>query len=856
MTQSAVDKREVAVVGVNTTLISISFIALVYVNINRSYVPLKCKNIPLLNILFLTMFFWYLGDIYTYQPSLVTVSRPVCIATMSWLRMSLGVYSVISCHIFRIYQYLCIFEWKVKASGWYLWSAVCLWLVVPLVYGVFATALPESRGTSYVAEPPMCLAHKPAYFAAVALLVLLMVCWIWATVLMRRVHVCFNEYRELLVVIVSTVIVILMQVVLRWVPGVGDSGFAFNTMASVSDVCIAQVGFFVLISRPAYHCLVDREEYLRRFLHTLRRENRQAEYEMANGEQMVRLSSSSAGNDARDSECRGPTADFNSTTESTRSLARKLFLGSNDDSVTAFHGDLEMCATPKRLVEAVVASELTASGQKVLHVDRNPYYGGSTACFSMAGFFDWVTHHRDVRQTPRVELTLCSATQQASFSIDVVGERGSLADAETSAEAVLERLQPYISGSEDAHECLREVLDQLLASSRAYGVELAPKVTLCRGDTIDLLVNQGVGEYVQFKGVEHNYIVRGNAVERVPESKEDVFSSTTLSLIEKRKLMRLLTAVRDDQECTRLLEEAGDGADFSEFVKAKFKLGGRLLDAVVYAVARQQESPSGVLAAREGLERVHKYVKAMGRFGKMAYLCAMYGGGSEIAQAFCRLCAVSGGIYMLGEGVEIERCAGGGCSVRLESHGTVQAKRVVMDACYLREEAPAGQAEIEPEPEPETKKQGVCVVSRAFCVLDRPVLGEDTTALLSQAPTPESSGSDGAQAVSLLYMTQATNAAPAGQCVLYAWAAGELTPARRDRLYQAIRNIASFSQLGIAPQSAARPLLTAYYETRDIRGTVPDASVVVAGGPDSEAGFDSAVRQAQRILSENFGLTT
>lgn len=39
----------------------------------------------------------------------------------------------------------------------------------------------------------------------------------------------------------------------------------------------------------------------------------------------------------------------------------------------------------------------------------------------------------------------------------------------------------------------------------------------------------------------------------------------------------------------------------------------------------------------------------MGRFGKGAYLCPLYGGGSEIAQAFCRVCAVYGGIYILNQ---------------------------------------------------------------------------------------------------------------------------------------------------------------------------------------------------------------
>lgn len=41
-------------------------------------------------------------------------------------------------------------------------------------------------------------------------------------------------------------------------------------------------------------------------------------------------------------------------------------------------------------------------------------------------------------------------------------------------------------------------------------------------------------------------------------------------------------------------------------------------------------------SAKDGLEATHKFVKAMGRFGRGSYLCPLYGGGSEIGQAFCR----------------------------------------------------------------------------------------------------------------------------------------------------------------------------------------------------------------------------
>ncbi|KAJ2511977.1 hypothetical protein H4217_007118 [Coemansia sp. RSA 1939] len=280
----AVDRREVAVIGVNTALMAVSLAAIVYVNINRGYIPLKCKNIPLLNTLFCAMVVWYIGDIYTYQPTVVANggSRGVCIVTMSWLRMSLGVYTVVSCHVFRIYQYHCIFRWRVRATGRRLWIPVAAWTAIPLAYGVLASALPANRGGNDYIDG-MCVSYKPLYFVAVVLLVLLLVVWACATLMMRGINVCFDEYRELLIVIGSTVVVVALQVALRWVPGIGDTGFSYNSLASITDVLIGQISLLVLIARPMFHCIRDRDRYLRYFLHTLRREDRETEYELANG---------------------------------------------------------------------------------------------------------------------------------------------------------------------------------------------------------------------------------------------------------------------------------------------------------------------------------------------------------------------------------------------------------------------------------------------------------------------------------------------------------------------------------------------------------------------------------------------
>jgi len=117
------------------------------------------------------------------------------------------------------------------------------------------------------------------------------------------------------------------------------------------------------------------------------------------------------------------------------------------------------------------------------------------------------------------------------------------------------------------------------------------------------------------------------------------------------------------------------GASFVEYLAA-WKLPPRLLDAVLYGIAllphAQEEksakaasgdsegdnvtssspsSPSVEAAAapvstEEGLTAVFRHLTALGVHGETAFLAPLYGSG-ELAQAFCRLCAIHRGTYLL-----------------------------------------------------------------------------------------------------------------------------------------------------------------------------------------------------------------
>ncbi|ORX73079.1 hypothetical protein DL89DRAFT_265232 [Linderina pennispora] len=238
---------------------------LIFINYNRSYTPLKCKNIPLLNLSFLSKWVWCYGlwamSLQTI-PSLTHTSWAICIATISWLRMSLGMFAVVCLLIFRTFEYICIFEYKIRATGRYLWIPLATMATVCLLYGILATVLPEEKGIQYVA----------------VLISLLVVCAVF-TYMARDIQSSFNEFRELLATFFVTIIAILVQVILRWVPNISGNEFAYNTLVTLTDFIVCQVNFYFLA-------------YLRFFLKKLRRENNESVYEIANGAQMQRWSTS------------------------------------------------------------------------------------------------------------------------------------------------------------------------------------------------------------------------------------------------------------------------------------------------------------------------------------------------------------------------------------------------------------------------------------------------------------------------------------------------------------------------------------------------------------------------------------
>ncbi|KJA30088.1 hypothetical protein HYPSUDRAFT_175261 [Hypholoma sublateritium FD-334 SS-4] len=250
------------------------------------------------------------------------------------------------------------------------------------------------------------------------------------------------------------------------------------------------------------------------------------------------------------------------------------------------------------LVNSITAAALSKCGYKVAHIDSNPYYGGDEASLSLEELVKWADRTASSNAPSRF--------QRLTRSVEVPSQ------------------------------------------SRQYSICLQPGVIPSVGPLISSLVSSGVAKYSGFRLLEAVIVYDSTGVKNVPGSKEDIFKSKEISLLEKRRLMRFLTFAATDFEDKKELEGMED-MPFLEFLPKVFSLGKEITSVIGYSLAFCMSSTEPTLPT---LQRLRNYLRSGGRYGASPFLIGDYGGIGDIAQGFCRASAVCGGVYILSRAVQ------------------------------------------------------------------------------------------------------------------------------------------------------------------------------------------------------------
>lgn len=277
------------------------------------------------------------------------------------------------------------------------------------------------------------------------------------------------------------------------------------------------------------------------------------------------------------------------------------------------------------LTECVLSGILSVEGKKVLHIDRQDFYGGESASLNL--------------------LQLYSKFKPSSQKPDNIGGR-------------------------DHDWC----------------VDLIPKFLMANGELTNILVHTEVTKYIEFKLIGGSYVYRSGRISKVPSNEMEALRSSLMGIFEKRRMKRFMefVAAYDENDASTHKSMDLDKNTMDE-VYTYFGLEKGTKDFIGHAMALWATDDYMLEPARPTIERIILYVQSVARYGKSPYIYPLYGLG-ELPQGFARLSAIYGGTYMLGTPIdevlydENKKFAG-----VVTKEGTAKAPIVIADPTYFPE---------------------------------------------------------------------------------------------------------------------------------------------------------------------------
>lgn len=238
------------------------------------------------------------------------------------------------------------------------------------------------------------------------------------------------------------------------------------------------------------------------------------------------------------------------------------------------------------LTECVLSGLLSVDGKKVLHIDKQDFYGGELASLNL--------------------------------------------------------LQLYSKFKPSAQKP-----ETITGRDRDWCVDLIPKFLMANGELANILVHTDVTKYMEFKQIGGSYVYRSGRISKVPSNEVEALKSSLMGIFEKRRMKRFLEFVANYDDNVASTHQGLDlDKNTMNEVFTHFGLERGTKDFIGHAMALWANDDYLNEVARPSYERILLYVQSVAKYGKSPYIYPLYGLG-ELPQGFARLSAIYGGTYML-----------------------------------------------------------------------------------------------------------------------------------------------------------------------------------------------------------------
>lgn len=249
-------------------------------------------------------------------------------------------------------------------------------------------------------------------------------------------------------------------------------------------------------------------------------------------------------------------------------------------------GEYDAIVLGTGLKEATISGLLSTLGMKVLHVDRNNYYGGDCASLNLTNLY-----------------------------------------------------QKFREGKDPP--------PSLGHPTRDYNVDLIPKFIMACGNLVKTLLITKVTRYLEFKNVDGSYVYKNGKIWKVPATADEALRTGLMGMFEKRRFRSFLIYIsqyEEDKPATH------NGHDLRRMTMRElflsFGLDENTQSFTGHAMGLQRNDDYLDQPALEAVKAVQLYCYSLERYGKSPYIYPMYGLGG-LPEGFSRLCAIHGGTFML-----------------------------------------------------------------------------------------------------------------------------------------------------------------------------------------------------------------
>ena len=313
-----------------------------------------------------------------------------------------------------------------------------------------------------------------------------------------------------------------------------------------------------------------------------------------------------------------------------------------------------------------------------------------------------------------------------------------------------------------------------LASSRAYTLSLNPQIIYAQSTFLPSLVSSQIHSQLEFLAVGSWFVLRDGILRKIPSSREDVFHDDSLSVRDKRRLMKFLHFVlQDETEAeAEASEEQPPQQTLADALDNTFSLP-RSMQSAVLALSLSPKSTHQTEFSG-AVTRIRRHLRSIGYFGPgFGAVIAKFASNAEIAQVACRAQAVGGGTYLLGHGLRrIGNVANG---TEHPDEPSEQTQVVLSGGTVVRTRHVAGlQDDMAPAPATATSDQGSIHTLHSISVISstQPHLFPPTS---ENGPTPavaiilvEDQDDSSQPPIYLQVHSVDTGECPSGQCKPFA----------------------------------------------------------------------------------------